>query len=474
MAEISGAVPRFSAYAFREPINWTVRDGEHWAVIGPNGSGKSQLISLLLGKQPLLSGIVRGKGGQSVNSLAKYVAFTDIYTIFDAGNSYYQQRWNTGDTQTAPFVGELFEGCRNETVERLMNVFNIRELLGKRVNMLSSGELRKTLIVLAIRSEPRILILDNPYIGLDAASRPVLDEMFGLLASECGIQLISLVCDPRDIPPVTTQVLPVCDKTLLPTMSPGEFYSSTDLRNRLFGEGCPPALPAQVADAKADFENILLFSKVTIGYGEKLILDRVDWNVKKGEKWLLSGKNGSGKSTLLSLVFCDNPQGYANDITLFDHKRGVGQSIWEVKRRIGYVSPDIINYYRKEVSCLDVVASGFSDTIGIPYSYDDDKRRVALRWMEVFGIAHLAGRSSLEVSAGEHQLAMLARAFVKDPDLMILDEPMHGLDVSNKARVRRIIEEWCTGQKSLIYVTHYEEEAPDVITNCLVLERANK
>ena len=467
VVQIENAEARFSAYAFRKPINWTVRENEHWTVIGANGAGKSQLISILLEKQPLRSGNVRRMDGRRMSEIAKYVAFTDIYSIFDAENSYYQQRWNVGDVQTAPFVKELFEGVDSPMVRNFMEIFGIKAFFAKRVNMLSSGELRKMLIVLSLRINPKILILDNPYIGLDVESRAVLDDALISLAQ--GIQLITLVADPRDVPPVSTHVLPVLDKELLPAMTREQFICDKELHKSLFHTNPDIEIPAHVKHVRPDFNNVLEFRNISIKYGDRTILDGIDWTVKRGEKWMLAGKNGSGKSTLLSLVFCDNPQSYANNVTLFDRKRGVGQSIWEVKSRIGFISPEITNYYRKPVDCLDVVASGFYDTIGIPYAYDDQKAECALQWMKAFGIEHLARRSSLEVSAGEHQMVMLARAFVKDPDLLILDEPMHGLDVENKRRVKEIIKKWANSEKSLIYVTHYEEEAPDIITERLEL-----
>ena len=217
---------------------------------------------------------------------------------------------------------------------------------------------------------------------------------------------------------------------------------------------------------------ILHFHHVSIRYGERTILKDLDWTVCEGERWALSGANGSGKSTLLSLVCADNPQAYACDIRLFGHRRGTGESIWDIKRHIGYVSPEMHRAYMKNLPAIDIVASGLSDSVGLYARPRPEQREICLGWMRVFGIDHLADRDFLRMSSGEQRLCLLARAFVKDPELLILDEPLHGLDPSHRARAKAVIETFCRRpQKTLVMVSHYEDELPPCITHRLRLQR---
>jgi molybdate transport system ATP-binding protein len=466
--------PVFAPRIFSQPINWTIKEGEHWAVVGQNGAGKSRLIDIVMGKTALRSGEIQCVDNLKISEIAKYVAFTNIYTFVDVSRSYYQQRWNTGDQQTAPFVRDVFARADAEEglIDKLLPLFGVDKCLGKRINMLSSGELRKTLLVLSLLSKPRVLIVDNPYIGLDAKSRGALSEMFESLAHLDKVQIVSVVSTPSDLPPITTHVLPIKDGCLLPSRSREDFLKDEDFIGSLFGKKFPDiAFPSENESSAPDFKNVLIFNNVRIKYGERTILENLNWTLCRGEKWLLQGDNGSGKSTLLSLIFCDNPQSYANDITLFDRRRGVGQSIWEVKSRIGFVSPELTTYYRKNITCLEVVASGFFDTIGSPRSSNARQRAAARQWLRLFGIEHLQEISFLNVSTGERQLVLLARAFVKEPDLLIMDEPLHGLDVSHKIRVNELISSYCSPQKSLIYVTHYDDEIPPIINYRMKLEK---
>lgn len=473
LLSLTNAVACTAEYKFAEPITWKIKSGENWAVVGANGSGKTQLINILMGRYPLAEGAIFTHNNVPLHQLVKYVAFTNIYKFINMNEGYYQQRWNTGEEQSVALVQDFFETADADWLNLLVSVLGIEDLLPKRVNMLSSGELRKTLIVLSLLSKPKILILDNPYIGLDVKSRGVLNDLFDQLTLLQGIQFITVVSQPEDIAPVTTHILPVKEKRLLPATDPQDVMKDELFWNQLFGNDLSENLLLQQCGSASDlnFSDAVLFKKVRIKYGERTILKDIDWQIKKGEKWLLWGENGSGKSTLLSLVFCDNPQSYANDITLFDKKRGAGESIWEVKRRIGYISPEISLYYKKNISCMDVVGSGFFDTIGSPRKCSEEQLSTALHWMRVFEIEHLKDVPFLQVSSGERQLVLLARLFVKNPDLLVLDEPLHGLDRRNKERVKHIIEDYCDDNKSLIYVTHYEEDVLNIITHKLVLRK---
>ncbi|MFV0535929.1 MAG: ATP-binding cassette domain-containing protein [Dysgonomonas sp.] len=476
IVRIVNAVPRLEHLRFGEPVNWQIKEGEHWVIIGSSGAGKTLLTDLLLSKYALKEGEISYlKDGvqESVSSVVKSVAFRDIYSIIDAQNSYYQQRWNKGDEQEVPLVKELVAEADKEWLATLVEWFGIAELMEKQVNLLSSGELRKFLIVRSLLSKPRVLILDNPFIGLDAASRIVLNDLFMRLSQLGNLQIILVLSNPQDIPDMITNVLPVYQKRLLKSLSRKEFLADNDLIQQLFGYVETEYSDVVTVDTvdNSQYEYAALLRNIHIKYDNRTILDNLDWQVKRGGKWALLGANGSGKSTLLSLICGDNPQAYANDITLFDRRRGTGESIWDIKKRIGYISPEMHLYYLKNVCCLDVVGSGFYDTIGLYKKYDENQKKIALEWMALLGVKHLRDVSFLNISSGEQRLVLLARVFVKNPDLLILDEPLHGLDVANKKRVKALIERFCGKDKSLIYVTHYQEEIPDVVDKQLVLTK---
>ena len=196
------------------------------------------------------------------------------------------------------------------------------------------------------------------------------------------------------------------------------------------------------------------------------------WSLDFEPITILCGSNGSGKSTLLSLVCADNPQSYACDISLFGRKRGTGESIWDIKKHIGYVSPEMHRAYMKDMPAIEIVASGLFDTVGLYRRPHPDQMGICEWWMNIFGIAGLKDKSFMQLSSGEQRLCLLARAFVKDPELLILDEPLHGLDTFNRRRVKRIIEAFCRRRdKTLIMVTHYDSELPATITDTLTLRR---
>ena len=219
-------------------------------------------------------------------------------------------------------------------------------------------------------------------------------------------------------------------------------------------------------------EHVIDLNNVSIRYGSHTILNGLTWNVKTGEYWALHGENGAGKSTLLSLVCADNPQSYACDIALFGKKRGSGESIWEIKKHIGYVSPEMHRAYFKNLPAVVIVASGLHDSIGLYKQINPQDLKLCVWWMDIFGIANLKDRSFLQLSSGEQRLVLLARAFVKDPELLILDEPLHGLDLRNCQMVKDIIEAFCQRKnKALVMVSHYEEDFPSVINHRIILHK---
>ena len=465
--EIVNGVTRHPAYRMDKPIDFVLNEGEQLAIVGPNGSGKTMLVNTIIGRYPLMMNEVHYDFGEENKRMVceniHYVAFRDSYGDHDP-NYYYQQRWHSQDVELSPTVREQFElGVNVENMalrESLFRDFSIDALMDKLLVMLSSGELRRLQIVKALMTSPRVLIMDNPFIGLDAEMRHQLNELLKQLISERGLQLILVLSREDEVPDFITHVVPVYNKVVGGKIEKSLFPVATDVSCNIGG------VASGGVDSSDGKDVIIELRNVTLRYGERLIFENLNWTVCRGERWALHGRNGSGKSALLSLICADNPQSYACDISLFGKRRGMGESIWDIKRRIGYVSPEMHRAYLKDLPSIEIVASGLHDSIGLYKRPRPEQMEVCKEWMRVFGIEELAERTFLTLSSGEQRLVLLARAFVKDPELLILDEPLHGLDTQRREQVRGIIDQFCIRpEKTLIMVTHYPEELPSCITH---------
>ena len=475
---VAGGVVRNPLVRLARPVSLDFMDGEHIAIVGPNGAGKSLLVDMLTGKYPLYEGELSydfsPSASKAVYDNIKYIAFRDTYGSADA-NYYYQQRWNAHDQDDAPVVRDLLGTIKDDALkQQLFDLFRIEPMLEKKIILLSSGELRKFQLTKTLLTSPRILIMDNPFIGLDAATRDLLFHLLDELTRLASLQIVLVLSMLDDIPSFITHVVPVSNRTVGPKMTREEYLKAFREQDtaQSFDELQQRILNYPYEHANYDSAEVVRLNKVSIRYGDRTILKDLDWTVMRGQKCALSGENGAGKSTLLSLVCADNPQSYACDISLFGHKRGSGESIWEIKKHIGYVSPEMHRAYLKNLPAIEIVASGLHDSIGLYKRPKEEQMSVCEWWMDIFGIAALKDRPFLQLSSGEQRLALLARAFVKDPELLILDEPLHGLDTYNRRRVKKVIEAFCQRRdKTLIMVTHYENELPATITHRLHLER---
>lgn len=468
--EIVDGIARHPDYRLAKPVNFVLYEGEQLAILGPNGSGKTKLVNTIIGRYPLLMNEVKYDFGaynhRMVCENIHYMAFRDSYGDAD-GTYYYQQRWHSQDAELSPTVREVLPAANgDEYIASLYADFAIDTLMDKLLVMLSSGELRRLQLVKALMTNPCVLIMDNPFIGLDAHTREQLRLLLQRLIAERGLQLILVVSREEDIPDFVTRV-----ETLLnpPYSDPLRPSGSSPLkRGQLRGADIaePQVLPLREDLGGSQFSPIISLRDVTLRYGQHTIFEHMDWEVKRGERWALHGRNGSGKSALLGLICADNPQSYACDISLFGRKRGTGESIWDIKRRIGYVSPEMHRAYLKDLPAIEIVASGLHDSIGLYVRPRPEHVGICKEWMRVFGIEELADRTFLKLSSGEQRLVLLARAFVKSPELLILDEPLHGLDTERREMVRTIIDAYCSQpDRTLIMVTHYPEELPTCITH---------
>ncbi len=494
---ITNGVPGNPAYQMKNPVNIEINAGEQWAIVGPNGGGKTMLVDMLTSAHRLKGKEPDYDFAPSTLPLAsdniKYVAFRDSYGTCDA-TYYYQQRWNQQEiNENTPTVAQLLDETFQRTLkgvsdkeeidrrtkfkESLYSLFRMESQLKKYIILLSSGELRKFQLIKTLLWHPRVLILDNPFIGLDAPTRDLLNNLLRTLSLQRDLTLVLVLSKTDDIPGFVTHVCTVEDRIVGEKQTLAEYLAD---KQPFPTHVLPENLKAEILGLpyKSDStqpqkgEVILQFDHVRIQYDKRVILKDLDWTVRCGERWALSGENGAGKSTLLSLVCADNPQAYACPITLFGRRRGTGESIWDIKRHIGYVSPEMHRAYLKDVPAIEIVASGLHDSVGLYRKASPADRPLCLRWMRIFGIEDKADTTFLKLSSGEQRLVLLARAFVRDPELLILDEPLHGLDDLNRRRVKDIITAFCGRKdKTLIMVTHYEKELPPVIDHSLFLKR---
>ena len=525
--EIAGGEVRHPQYKMGAPINFELLAGEQLAIVGDNGSGKTRLVDILTGKCALMpmNGVkydFSPSKAKMVSDNMKYLTFRDSYGTTE-GVYYYQQRWNQNDIEETPLVRDLLaesfriaeEGLTRKTVfdkflvreetpeqeaerlaqeeadkqemhrelekvrKHLYEIFHLEQLLDKHVILLSSGELRKFQLTKTLLTNPRVLIMDNPFIGLDVNARQQLAEFLTLLTKETNVSVVLVLSKTDDIPDFITHVVPVKDMKVGEKMTLQEYKDSmVPVPPRMLSEEMERAilsLPYSAADdreVEPGTEQVIDFRKVNIRYGERTILKDLSFTVMNGEHWALSGENGAGKSTLLSIVCADNPQSYANDIVLFGHQRGKGESIWDIKKHIGYISPEMHRAYMKDIPAVEIVASGLSDVSGLYRKPKPEQKAICEFWMDIFGIKQYADTTFLKLSSGEQRLVLLARAFVKDPSLLILDEPLHGLDLKNRRLVKDVIEVFCQRKnKTMIMVTHYKEEYPRNIDHEIYLKK---
>lgn len=494
-------------YRMVSEVNLSIYDGEQIAIVGDNAAGKTRLVEYFTGSCPLKGSSLKYDFSPSpfklISENIKYISFRDTYDGADS-NYYLQKRWNQVDIdEEIPTAGQILDraydaaenatgrfldgealeevrSSREELKKKLYGMFHLDGILDKYIITLSSGELRKFQLTKCLLTMPRVIILDNPFIGLDGTTREQLSELLTELASSFNLLIILVLSRVDIMPDFITHVIPVNglevkEKTPVKEYLEGirdEYPGLDEDRRKMILDFPVKDLDSESFYPKEEGSEIVKCNRVSIRYGDRTILKDLDWTVKEGERWALSGENGAGKSTLLSLVCADNPQSYACDINLFGHKRGSGESIWEIKKHIGYVSPEMHRAYLKNIPAMDIVTSGLFDTVGLFRHPTEEQAAICLKWMRVFGIEKLADRPYLKISSGEQRLCLLARAFVKDPELLILDEPFHGLDMKQSQIARQIIDTFMLRpHKTLIMVTHYLSELPECIDRHLHLTR---
>ncbi|BBT71973.1 MULTISPECIES: molybdate ABC transporter ATP-binding protein ModF [Enterobacteriaceae] len=449
----------------------TLRAGESWAFVGSNGSGKSALARALAGELPLLSGS-RTCGFSRITRLSFEQLQKLVSDEWQRNNTdmLSADEDDTGRTAAQIIQDEVKDAAR---CAQLAAQFGIDHLLDRRFKYLSTGETRKTLLCQALMAQPDLLILDEPFDGLDVASRRQLADHLATLY-QSGYTLVLVLNRFDDIPDFVpfAGVLADCTlsdmgekKTLLEQTLVAQLAHSERLAGMTLPEPDAPSARLSLPD---DQPRIVLRDGV-VSYNDRPIINHLSWTVSPGEHWQIVGPNGAGKSTLLSLVTGDHPQGYSNDLTLFGRRRGSGETIWDIKKHIGYVSSSLHLDYRVSTTVRNVILSGYFDSIGIYQAVSDKQRKQVDEWLAILGMnARTADAPFHRLSWGQQRLALIVRALVKHPTLLILDEPLQGLDPLNRQVVRRFIDVLISeGKTQLLFVSHHAEDAPECITHRL-------
>jgi molybdate transport system ATP-binding protein len=445
-----------------DQVTTSLNKSSSLAVIGPTASGKTTFLKALAGH-------IFFRGSFELIPAKHHIEYIDQQHRFKTKNNtrefYYQQRFNSADAETTLTVAEFLNTSHFD--EKLLETFGAKTLLNKPLIQLSNGESKRVQITKALLTQPDLIIMDNPFIGLDKEGRNNLN-LFLHAIIEMGIDVI-LSCEPDDIPTNIEQTIVLNEGRLVYS---GDTEIAKSAYHRLPSSALiPKSFMKAYLSPTCSNTSLINMHNVTIAYGKTIVLNKINWRVEKGEKWCIKGKNGSGKSTLLSLITADNPQAYANDIMLFGKKRGTGESIWDIKKNIGYVSPEIHLHFDQGFTVYETIASGLYDTIGLfrkPSAEDHEK---ITNWIEVMGLSKWIHKPLFQLSLGVQRMVILTRAFVKSPCLLILDEPCQGLDRQNTKKIRDMLDGISQIiELSLVYVSHYTDDIPSCITHFLTIE----
>ena len=449
-------------------INWTLEPGQQWLIAGANGSGKSALAAVLAGEGDVVSGTVSGLP-QGV-SLVSYERQAELIAA--------ELRKDDADildviSEGTPVSEIIADVCLDDALaQQLVATLGLEPLMGRAFRKLSTGETRKVMLIRALTSRPELLVLDEPFDGLDQDSLKWLQGHLAALAETVSMVLVLNRFD--ECPDFITHVAYVDDGQLLHQVDRSNEQAYAELHQLLHLKSSElevsAADPSVALPPLAAGEPLVQLRSATVRYTNNTVFENLDWTIDANEHWQVSGPNGSGKTCLLSLITGDHPQCYVNDITVFGFQRGTGESIWQIKQYIGYVSTALQWEYRVGTSLRNVIISGFYDSIGLYTKSTDTQKAIADDWLHVLGMAGRADEPFTGLSFGEQRLALIARAMVKHPPLLILDEPCLGLDDMNRQLVLALIERICrSGNTTVLYVNHRLEDAIPGIENHLAL-----
>jgi len=491
LLSIDNVTVRYLNNTLFKHLTFNITQGQNWALIGESGSGKSALLQTIAGRFNVTGGevkyhffdefLVHHPANADGLTHHKLIALVESKHHFknrsNTSNFYYQQRYNSSDSEDALTVDEYLQSIHPAAgdnlywnIEKVISTLNLIHLRSKELIKLSNGETKRLMLAAALLKNPALLLLDTPLTGLDVQTRAAFSLMIDEIIAS-GITVI-MATSPYEIPEAITHIAHLQDGEITQQLTKSKFKPELFTQNAADNIDKEQLKALLTAEPKPTYTYMVKMNNVNIRYGENQVLKNVNWQILPGERWALLGPNGAGKSTLLSLINGDNPQAYANDIILFDKQRGTGESIWDIKKKIGFVSPELHQYFPTDNSCLQVIESGYYDTLGLFRPSQPKRAETALKWMQALEIDKYARTLLKNIPASAQRLCLLARALIKNPDLLIFDEPCQGMDTHQQAHFKQIVNTICDlSDVTLIYVTHYQHEIPDSVTKVLRLDK---
>jgi molybdate transport system ATP-binding protein len=449
MIELSNVDSVKSGKKLFHDFNWKINTGEHWLIDGPNGGGKTTLLEILSGKHiqngsihyDFIQGNTWEEQFDEKRRLIQYIPAHATHALLPSSSeTYYQQRYySIGDEIQVVKVRDVLKGDVHHFHSLdIPPSFDIEPLLDREVKRLSNGQLKKVLILQRLLNHlPKLLLLDYPFEGLDRNSRRDFCDFIDFIAATYSIQII-IVDNGNELPRCITHWLTL-DSFRIVSQSPAGDRKLT------------PAAPPVSQHSETTSETIVDIRNLKIQYGDTVILNDFNWTVHGGDRWALIGANGSGKTTLFSIIFADHPMAYSQEVYLFGKRRGTGESIWDIKRRVNYLGPELISY-------LDVHStyrSAKEYIIAESKVNDSGKLEELTRF---FGAQTFIDKQLKHLSSGQLQLTLLISCFMSDKELLLLDEPFQFLDPHVRDRVADYLQQYLSNNITLILITHYEHD----------------
>ncbi|MDP2561841.1 molybdate ABC transporter ATP-binding protein ModF [Psychrobium sp. 1_MG-2023] len=446
----------------------TINSGGSYLFCGDNASGKSLLVQLIAQDNSDVQGTITRPVKTSLVGFSVEDEILAIDRYFDRSE----------DIEGGIDWGRSAQDVigHNEIAKQITEMLKIEPLLSKPFKVLSTGETRKVLLARALVQKPDLLILDEPYAGLDIASQQHLTDTLNTLISQ-GLSVIIVDFYHQDLPQNLTHFLlmasgKVVTQGLKQHVMETKLWQQANQQKVTLPHHLPDCHDYQHLDSDIAF---VMMNNVSVSYEDNQVFNNFSWHFNSGQHWRLAGPNGCGKSTLLSLINGDNPKAYGKDIHLFGVKRGSGETVWDIKKHYGVVSAQLHRDYRAGVSVLGAVLSGFFDTIGLYDQPSEHQIDIAKQWLDLLQLSEQANKPFSQISYGEQRLVLIARAVVKLPLILILDEPCLGLDNQNRAQILALID-YITRHSNthILFVSHDARDKLQCLTHQLDFIKEHK